>query len=149
MSLGDGWCGVVYLPQSYAPPRTNPTTNHISRYTFYIILYNFLCYFCVLARLFTYFCTNKQTIMSKVQIKSIFEQISEIVFNTADLATAKQHTVEFVSSKNINDKDKQAILSSINECKTIQRFQFYIANALLKYEGLGTDRMANEYKPHR
>jgi hypothetical protein len=87
--------------------------------------------------------------MSKVQIKSIFEQISEIVFNTADLTLARQLTVEFVSSKNINDKDKQSILKAIDECKTIQRFQFYIANALLKYEGLGADRMANEYKPHR
>jgi hypothetical protein len=87
--------------------------------------------------------------MSKVQIRSIFEQISEIVFTTADLAIAKQSTVEFVSSKNINDKDKQSILKAIDECKTIQRFQFYIANALLKYEGLGADRMANEHKQHR
>jgi hypothetical protein len=87
--------------------------------------------------------------MSKVQIRSIFEQISEIVFNTADLATAKQNTVEFVSSKNINDKDKQVILFSINECKTITKFQMYVANALLKYEGLGMDRMVNEYKPHK
>jgi hypothetical protein len=85
--------------------------------------------------------------MSKVQIRSIFEQISEIVFNTADLAIAKQNIVEFVSSKNINDKDKQAILFSINECKTITKFQMYVANALLKYEGLGADRMAKEYKP--
>ena len=87
--------------------------------------------------------------MSKVQIRSIFEQISEIVFNTADLAIAKQNTVEFVSSKNINDKDKQVILFSINECKTITKFQMYVANALLKYEGLGMDRMVNEYKPHK
>ena len=87
--------------------------------------------------------------MSKVQIRSIFEQISEIVFNTADLAIAKQNTVEFVSSKNINDKDKQAILFSINECKTITKFQMYVANALLKYEGLGMDRVVNEYKPHK
>jgi len=87
--------------------------------------------------------------MSKVQIRSIFEQISEIVFNTADLAIAKQSTVEFVSSKNINDKDKRAILSSINGCTTITKFQMYVANALLKYEGLGADRMAKEYKPHK
>ena len=87
--------------------------------------------------------------MSKVQIKSIFEQISEIVFNTADLTIARQQTIEFVQSKNINDKDKQSILKAINECKTIQRFQMYIANALLKYEGLGMDRMVNEHKPHR
>ena len=87
--------------------------------------------------------------MSNVKIKSIFEQISEIVFNTADLGFAKQNTIEFVSSKNINNKDKQAILSSINECTTLYKFQNYIANALLKYEGLGMDRMVNEYKPHR
>lgn len=87
--------------------------------------------------------------MSKVQIKSIFEQISEIVFNTADLTLARQLTVEFVQSKNINDKDKQSILKAINECKTIQRFQMYIANALLKYEGLGADRMNKEYKLHK
>lgn len=75
--------------------------------------------------------------MSKVQIHSIFEQISEIVFNTADLTIARQSTIEFVSSKNINPKDKQSILKSVNECKTITNFQMYVANALLKYEGLG------------
>ena len=87
--------------------------------------------------------------MSNMQIRSIFEQISEIAFNTADLNFAKQNTIEFVQSKNINDKDKQSILKAIDECKTITKFQMYIANALLKYEGLGADRMAKEYKPHR
>ncbi len=87
--------------------------------------------------------------MSKVQIRSIFEQISEIVFNTADLTTARQSTIAFVQSKSINDKDKQSILKAINECKTITNFQMYVANALLKYEGLGSDRMNKEYKPHR
>ena len=87
--------------------------------------------------------------MSKVQIRSIFEQISEIVFNTADLTTARQSTIAFVQSKSINDKDKQSILKAVNECKTITNFQMYVANALLKYEGLGADRMAKEYKQHR
>ena len=87
--------------------------------------------------------------MSTIQIKSIFEQISEIVFNTADLTIARQSTIAFVSSKNINDKDKQLIISSINECTTITKFQMYVANAILKYEGLGADRMAKEYKKHR
>lgn len=87
--------------------------------------------------------------MSKVQIRSIFEQISEVVFNTADLNVARQSTIEFVSSKNINNKDKQSILKAINECKTITKFQMYVANALLKYEGLGADRMVREHKPHK
>jgi hypothetical protein len=87
--------------------------------------------------------------MPTAQIKSIFERISEIVFNTADLAIAKQSTLEFISSRNINDKDKQLIISSINECTTITKFQMYIANSILKYEGLGADRMNKEYKKHR
>lgn len=65
--------------------------------------------------------------MSKVQIRSIFEQISEIVFNTADLTTARQSTIAFVQSKSINDKDKQSILKAVNECKTITNFQMYVA----------------------
>jgi hypothetical protein len=95
------------------------------------------------------FVSTTNNHMSKVQIKSIFEQISEIAFNTADLTMARQLTIEFVQSKNINDKDKQLILKSVNECTNIHQFQRYIANALLKYEGLGADRMAREYKQHR
>ena len=70
-------------------------------------------------------------------IKSIFEQISEVAFNTADLRVVKEYTVDFVTSKNINSRDKESILKAIGECKTIVRFQTYIANSLLKYEGLG------------
>lgn len=80
-------------------------------------------------------------------IKSIFEQIAEWAFTTADLVQVKQDTITFVQSKNINDKDKASIIKSVNECKTIVRFQSYIANSLLKYEGLGADRMNKEYKP--
>jgi len=85
--------------------------------------------------------------MSKVQIKSIFEQIAEWAFTTANLEQVKKDTIIFVQSKNINDKDKTSIIKSINECKTTVRFQTYIANSLLKYEGLGADRMNKEYKP--
>jgi hypothetical protein len=59
MSLGGWWRGGGARRENYAQPRTNPTTTHIYRYTFYIILYGFLCSFCVLARLFTYFYINK------------------------------------------------------------------------------------------
>jgi hypothetical protein len=149
MSLGDGWGVTGCGSEGYAQ-----LTPNSQRLIYLDILFTL---FCTIFYVLFVFCqgflrifvptTNKH--MSKVQIKSIFEQISEIVFNTADLTLARQLTVEFVQSKNINDKDKQSILKAIDECKTIQRFQFYIANALLKYEGLGADRMAKEHKPHR
>ena len=79
--------------------------------------------------------------MSFVPIKSIFQEITEWAFTTANLEDVKAETITFVQSKNINNTDKTNIIKSIEECKTIVRFQTYIANSLLKYEGLGSDRM--------
>ena len=73
----------------------------------------------------------------KHPIKSIFEQISERVFVMKDLNEAKNFVTEFVGEKKINDKDKQSILREVNNAKTLARFQTYICNSLLKYEGLG------------
>ena len=75
----------------------------------------------------------------KVQIKSIFEQISEQVFKMKNLAEAKQFTTEFVNSKNINEVDKQSILKAVNEARSLTAFQGYICNSLLKYEGLSVN----------
>jgi hypothetical protein len=79
--------------------------------------------------------------MSKVQIKSIFEQIAEWAFTLADLNQVKQDTIAFVQSKQINEKDKQSIIKNVSECKTLTRFHTYIANSLLKYEGLGMNQL--------
>ena len=47
---------------------------------------------------------------TKVQIKSIFEQISEQVFTMTNLNEVKTYVVDFVSSKNINEVDKRNII---------------------------------------
>ena len=73
----------------------------------------------------------------KHQIKSIFEQISEKVFDMKKLDEAKSFIVQFVSDKNINEKDKQSIIAAVNGCKYLHQVQRYVCNALLKYEGLG------------
>ena len=75
--------------------------------------------------------------MSKIAIKSIFEQISVPVFTAKSLGEAQRIVNEFVESKDINEKDKQSILHETLNAKSLVRFQNYIANALLKYEGLG------------
>lgn len=79
--------------------------------------------------------------MSQFPIKSIFEQISERVFLMTNLAQAKQFTVEFVESKQINEKDKDLILKAVKESKSLVSFQRYICNALLKYESLGMNQI--------
>lgn len=76
-----------------------------------------------------------------IHLKSIFEQISEEVFKMRDLNEAKKFVTEFVQNKNINDKDKQSIINEVNNAKNLVRFQTYICNALLKFEGLGVAQL--------
>ena len=78
----------------------------------------------------------------KHQIKSIFEQISEQVFTMTSLEQAKQFVTKFVSDKNINEKDKANILREVNNTKSLFKFQNYICNSLLKYEGMGMNNFS-------
>lgn len=77
--------------------------------------------------------------MKKVQIKSVFEQISEQVFKMNNLNEAKTFTINFINEKNINEVDKKNILRQLNDIKTLVRFQTYICNSLLKYEGMSVN----------
>ena len=77
----------------------------------------------------------------KFPIKSIFAEISEAVFTMNDLSQAKKFVMDFVSKKDINDKDKKVILYEVDNAKNIVRFQTYIANSLLKYEGMGMNQI--------
>jgi hypothetical protein len=78
--------------------------------------------------------------MSKVQIKSIFEQIASEVFNMKDVNKAKQFVTEFVNDKKIKDEDKTVIINNVNNCKSISRIQTYICNSLLRYEGMSLNK---------
>jgi len=73
----------------------------------------------------------------KVQIKSIFEQISERVFQMNNLSEVKTFVIDFVNDKNINENDKRNIITQVQNAKSLTRFQTYICNSLLKYEGMG------------
>jgi hypothetical protein len=73
----------------------------------------------------------------KVQIKSIFEQISEQVFVMTNVNEAKAFITDFVNNKDINEHDKIQILNNIQPIKNIIKLQTYICNSLLKYEGMG------------
>mgnify|MGYP006326467445 CR=1 FL=1 len=75
----------------------------------------------------------------KVQIKSIFEQISQQVFNMNNVNDIKAYVIEFVNNKQIEDRDKQSIIKNINECKNVAATHRYICNSLLKFEGLSVN----------
>ena len=73
----------------------------------------------------------------KIQIKSILEEIAPQVFQTRNLNEAKDIILNHVNGKKIKDTDKQIIIKNVNELKNINSVHRYIANSLLKYEGLG------------
>lgn len=77
----------------------------------------------------------------KVKIKSIFEQISEQVFQMKDVNEMKTFVREFVESKKIADDDKKRILTNVEEIKTATAFHRYICNSLLMYEGMGMNKV--------
>lgn len=81
-----------------------------------------------------------------MKIKSIFEQISSQVFTMTDLSQAKTFVTEFVSQKGIKEEDKSLILNSIKDIKSIVKFQTYICNSLLKYEGMGMNQLERKEK---
>ena len=76
-----------------------------------------------------------------MKIKSIFEQISEQVFQMKDVNEMKEFTKTFVESKKIKDEDKQRIIQNISEIKTSTAFHRYICNSLLMYEGMGMNKV--------
>ena len=73
---------------------------------------------------------------TKVQIKSIFEQIAEKVFVMSNVNDIKSFIKSFVEEKSINNIDKNIIVTNVDKCKNTQAVQRYICNSLLKYEGM-------------
>jgi hypothetical protein len=79
--------------------------------------------------------------MTNVNIKSVLEQIAATVFTMTNVADAKNYISEFINSKDINDKDKASITKAVAEIKSMIKLQTYLCNALLKYEGMGMNKI--------
>ena len=79
--------------------------------------------------------------MTNVNIKSVLEQIAATVFTMTNVADAKNYISEFINSKDINDKDKASIIRAVAEIKSMLKLQTYLCNALLKYEGMGMNKI--------
>jgi hypothetical protein len=79
--------------------------------------------------------------MTNINIKSVLEQIAATVFTMTNVADAKDYISEFINSKDINDKDKASIVRAVAEIKSMLKLQTYLCNALLKYEGMGMNKI--------
>jgi hypothetical protein len=77
---------------------------------------------------------------SKIQIKSVLEQVAEKVFLMDNVNEAKAFVKTFIDEKGIKPEDKKLIIYNVENCETMKRLNQYICNALLKYEGLSIHR---------
>lgn len=77
----------------------------------------------------------------KINIKSTLEKIANQVFTAKTADEAKQIIVSHISDSQVNDIDKNKMITDVNALKNLVAVQRYLANALLKYEGLGTNNV--------
>ena len=73
-----------------------------------------------------------------MKIESTLATIAERVFRAESLSQAQNIFQEHVSSTKIKEEDKVKMLTEVGGMKSLTQLQRYTANALLKYEGLGT-----------
>lgn len=81
----------------------------------------------------------------KIKIKSVLEEIAPQVFQVKDLNEAKNIIINHINSKGIKDEDKKVITINVSQLNNINAVHRYMANSLLKYEGLGIKQIKSSY----
>lgn len=71
-----------------------------------------------------------------MKLESTLTKIAEQVFGATSVEQAKTITLEFLSESKINEADRKKMIAEIETKKDLVKLQIYIANALLKFEGL-------------
>ena len=74
--------------------------------------------------------------MNKKRSKvSVLNRVVQAVFNAKTVDEARDLMKKCLESSRINDTDKQTMLNEIKQIKTLKKIHWYIANAILAYEG--------------
>jgi hypothetical protein len=68
---------------------------------------------------------------------STLDKIATQVFEAKTLDIAKKICIDYLQDSKIKESDRIKMISEIENIKYLPKIQMYIANALLKYEGLG------------
>lgn len=71
----------------------------------------------------------------KKHYESKLVEITETIFSATDFLSAQHLFINFVEGTKVKSKDK--MIFDVKQLRTIQQLQRYVANALLKFEGLG------------
>ena len=71
-----------------------------------------------------------------MKIESTLTNIAEQVFSATNVEQAKTIALDFLKESKIKEEDRVKMISEIETKKDLVKLQIYIANALLKFEGL-------------
>lgn len=76
--------------------------------------------------------------------ESTLAQISEQVFSAKTAQEAKNIIVDHLKNTKVKDKDK--MINDVSVINNLVKVQMYFSNALLKFEGMGSNQMNKEAK---
>jgi hypothetical protein len=71
-----------------------------------------------------------------MKITSTLASIASLVWEAETADQARTTLIEHLSGTNVKDRDK--MIQDVQSLRTLEQIHRYTANALLKYEGLGT-----------
>jgi len=86
-------------------------------------------------------------IKSMKHFTSTLDKIATQVFEAKTLEQAKTICLDFLKESKIKESDRSKMINEIEQMKYLHKVQLYIANALLKFEGLGIGKPAPTEKP--
>lgn len=72
-----------------------------------------------------------------MEIKSTLTKIIEDVYKSKNLDEAKSIALTLLEDSKIKSVDRLKMINDINNTQTLVKLQFYMTNAMFKYEGLG------------
>ena len=72
-----------------------------------------------------------------MKITSTLASIASLVWEAEDAEQAREIITSHLAGTNVKDKDK--MINDVQRLETLEQIHRYLANALLKYEGLGTN----------
>ena len=75
-----------------------------------------------------------------MNIQSTLTKIAEKVFTAKSCYDAKKIALDYLSESKINEEDRVKMIAEIEQKKDLVKLQMYIANALLKFEGLSINK---------
>jgi len=71
-----------------------------------------------------------------MKLESTLTNIAEQVFSATSVEQAKIIALDFLKESKIKEEDRKKMIAEIETKKDLVKLQIYVANALLKFEGL-------------